>query len=129
MRRGKFGDLVKELTEDVRRVMEPHTARNLWESKTNKLKDFVQVSARSGCLTSPSERHGPKARQICRTPRAHRSRPCAHVHARSRWRRRRRTPGRPRARSSTPARLNNSATLAPKLATITFQNLFPPINV
>ena len=35
---------MKELTEDVRHVMEPHTAKNLKESKTNKLKDFVQVA-------------------------------------------------------------------------------------
>ena len=43
MKRGKLGELVKELTEDVRKVMEPLTARNLKESKQNKLKDFVQV--------------------------------------------------------------------------------------
>ena len=68
---GSSRDLVKELTEDVRRVMEPHTARNLKESKTNKLKDFVQVSGPLGVshfvILSATDRS--KYVKICRTPR------------------------------------------------------------
>ena len=71
MKRGKLGDLVKELTEDVRHVMEPFTARNLKESKTNKLKDFVQVSGPLGIshflILSATDRS--KYMKICRTPR------------------------------------------------------------
>ena len=60
---------MKELTEDVRHVMEPFTARNLKESKTNKLKDFVQVSGPLGIshflILSATDRS--KYMKICRT--------------------------------------------------------------
>ena len=135
MRRGKFGDLVKELTEDVRRVMEPHTARNLKESKTNKLKDFVQVSGPLGVshfvILSATDRS--KYVKICRTPRG----PTLtfRVHTYTLAREVAAAQKNPRAPASAflnpPLVVLNNFGDAPhqKLATITFQNLFPPINV
>ena len=76
MKRGKMSELVKELTEDVRHVMEPHTAKNLKESKTNKLKDFVQVAGPLGVshfiILSATENS--KYVKIAKTPRGPRSR-------------------------------------------------------
>ena len=71
IKRGKMSELVKELTEDVRHVMEPHTAKNLKESKTNKLKDFVQVAGPLGVshfiILSATENS--KYVKIAKTPR------------------------------------------------------------
>jgi ribosome biogenesis protein SSF1/2 len=47
-RRGKVGQTVKQLVEDMRQVMSPNTAVNLQEKETNTLKDFVQVSSQLG---------------------------------------------------------------------------------
>ena len=69
-RRRRLG--VNASTDGTRaQVMEPHTARNLKESKSNKLKDFVQVSGPLGIshflMLSSSDAH--KYLKICRTPR------------------------------------------------------------
>lgn len=48
IRSGVVGRAVSYLVRDVRKVMEPHTAIKLRERKTNKLKDFIQVSAQFG---------------------------------------------------------------------------------
>ena len=88
MKRGMLSDLVSDLTDDVRRVMEPHTAVNLKESKTNKLKDFVQVSGPLGIshfflILSATDKS--RYVKICRAPRGpHVVVPCAQVHARAR---------------------------------------------
>ena len=116
-------------------MMEPHTARNLKESKSNKLKDFVQVSGPLGIshflMLSSSDAH--KYLKICRTPRGptltfkiHSFSLASEVAAAQR------NPRNPsKAFLSPPLMvLNNFGEEAhQKLATITFQNMFPPINV
>eukprot|EP00227_Mantoniella_beaufortii_P007604 CAMPEP_0197592628 /NCGR_PEP_ID=MMETSP1326-20131121/15198_1 /TAXON_ID=1155430 /ORGANISM="Genus nov. species nov., Strain RCC2288" /LENGTH=382 /DNA_ID=CAMNT_0043158349 /DNA_START=281 /DNA_END=1426 /DNA_ORIENTATION=- len=135
MKRGKLGDLVKDLADDVRHVMEPFTARNLKESKQNKLKDFVQVAGPLGIshfmIFSATERS--KYLKVCRTPRG----PTLtfRVHKYTLSREVAAAQKNPRAPSnaflSPPLVVLNNFGDAPhqKLATITFQNLFPPINV
>jgi ribosome biogenesis protein SSF1/2 len=135
MKRGKLGELVKELSEDVRHVMEPHTARNLKETKANKLKDFVQVSGPLGIshfmIFSATERS--KYLKICRAPRGPTLTFRVHKYTLAREvaaaQRNPRAP--PNAFLSPPLVVLNNFGDAPhqKLATITFQNLFPPINV
>ncbi|KAI7854790.1 Brix domain-containing protein [Circinella umbellata] len=44
MRSGIVGRSLTTLVRDVRRIMEPYTATNLKERRTNKLKDFVMVA-------------------------------------------------------------------------------------
>jgi ribosome biogenesis protein SSF1/2 len=48
IRAGTVGKDVAKLVKDVRNVMEPNTATRLRERKTNRLKDFVQVSGQLG---------------------------------------------------------------------------------
>ena len=89
LKRGRLAPLVAELTDDMRKarsrrcaaralraaradaqpgaaaaqVMEPHTAKNLKDRKTNKLKDFIHVA---GPLGAPARRatraHAPHSR-------------------------------------------------------------------
>lgn len=47
-KRGKVGLTVKQLVEDMRHVMSPHTALNLQAKDKNTLKDFVSVSSQLG---------------------------------------------------------------------------------
>jgi ribosome biogenesis protein SSF1/2 len=47
-RRGKVGKTVKELVDDMRHVMLPNTALNLKESKSNNLRDFINVAGPYG---------------------------------------------------------------------------------
>ena len=125
-------------TDERRRatqVMEPHTARNLKESKSNKLKDFVQVSGPLGIshFLMLSSSDASKYFKICRTPRG----PTLtfKIHSFSLSNEVAATQKNPR----NPAKaflspplviLNNFGDEAhQKLATITFQNMFPPINV
>jgi ribosome biogenesis protein SSF1/2 len=135
MKRGKLCDLVGDLTEDVRKVMEPHTAVNLKESKTNKLKDFVQVSGPLGIshflILSATDRS--KYIKICRTPRGPTLSFRVHKYTLAREvasaQQNPRSP--PNAFRTPPLVVLNNFGDAPhqKLATVTFQNLFPPINV
>lgn len=135
MKRGKLSDLVHDLTDDVRRVMEPHTAVNLKESKTNKLKDFVQVSGPLGISHFLILSATDKSRyvKICRAPRGPTLSFRVHKYTLAREvaaaQRNPRSP--PNAFRSPPLVVLNNFGDAPhqKLATITFQNLFPPINV
>ncbi|CAO3674575.1 unnamed protein product [Umbelopsis ramanniana] len=48
MRSGAVGRSVTALVKDVRRMMEPNTASNLKERKTNRLRDFVMVAGQLG---------------------------------------------------------------------------------
>ena len=135
MKRGKLSDMVSDLTDDVRRVMEPHTAVNLKESKTNKLKDFVQVSGPLGISHFLILSATDKSRyvKICRAPRGHTLSLRVHKYTLAREvaaaQRNPRSP--PNAFRSPPLVVLNNFGDAPhqKLATVTFQNLFPPINV
>jgi len=45
---GKVGNTVKELRDDLRKVLEPNTAAKLQEKKTNVLKDFLHVAGELG---------------------------------------------------------------------------------
>ena len=47
-RRGKVGQHISELVDDLRLVMSPHTAKQLKESKKNSIKDFVAVASPLG---------------------------------------------------------------------------------
>ena len=47
-RRGTVPSAVRDLIQDTRTVLMPHTARNLKEHKKNSLKDYVAVSGRLG---------------------------------------------------------------------------------
>ena len=135
MKRGKMSELVKELTDDVRHVMEPHTAKNLKESKGNKLKDFVQVSGPLGVshFVILSATENSKYVKIAKTPRGptltfkvNKYTLAREVAAAQR------NPRAPQnAFLSPPLVVLNNFGDAPhqKLATITFQNLFPAINV
>tara|TARA_B110000977_G_C11089844_1_gene496318 strand:- start:6072 stop:7634 length:1563 start_codon:yes stop_codon:yes gene_type:complete len=135
MKRGKLSDLVSDLTEDVRKVMEPHTAINLKESKTNKLKDFVQVSGPLGIshflILSATDRS--KYIKMCRTPRGPTLSFRVHKYTLAREvQSAQKNPRSPASafRSAPLVVLNNFGDEPhQKLATITFQNLFPPINV
>jgi ribosome biogenesis protein SSF1/2 len=135
IKRGKMSELVKELTEDVRHVMEPHTAKNLKESKTNKLKDFVQVAGPLGVshfiILSATENS--KYVKIAKTPRGPTLTFKVNKYTLAREvaaaQRNPRAPA--NAFLSPPLVVLNNFGDAPhqKLATITFQNLFPAINV
>ena len=135
MKRGKVSELVKELTEDVRHVMEPHTAKHLKESKTNKLKDFVQVAGPFGVshfiILSATENS--KYVKIAKTPRGPTLTFKVNKYTLAREvaaaQRNPRAPA--NAFLSPPLVVLNNFGDAPhqKLATITFQNLFPAINV
>ena len=63
--------LGEEFDKDVRKIMEPHTASKLKDSKSNKLKDFIQVAGPLGvtpsCCSLP--RNVRKYLKICKTPR------------------------------------------------------------
>ncbi|KAI8144861.1 Brix domain-containing protein [Fennellomyces sp. T-0311] len=48
MRSGSVGRSLTTLVRDVRRIMEPYTATNLRERRTNRLKDFVMVAGQLG---------------------------------------------------------------------------------
>ncbi|KAG5518858.1 hypothetical protein PMAC_002389 [Pneumocystis sp. 'macacae'] len=64
------GSSISQLTKDIRRIMEPHTAIRLKERKTNRLKDYIAMSGPLGVthllLLSKTE-SGPNMR-IVRTP-------------------------------------------------------------
>jgi len=69
--RGKTGKYVQDLTDDVRKVMEPYTASNLKVRPKNVVKDFVNVAGVlnvSHMLMFTRTQVGPYLR-ICRFPR------------------------------------------------------------
>lgn len=47
-RSGPVNKAIAHLVHDIRKVMEPNTASNLRERKSNKLKDFVHVASQFG---------------------------------------------------------------------------------
>jgi len=69
-RRGKLGRSARDLVDDLRAVMAPHTARKLKEKKSNSLKDYVSVASALGVthLMAVSQGNmGPNLR-IARSP-------------------------------------------------------------
>lgn len=80
IRRGRHTAHLKDLQADLRRMMAPHTATKLKESKTNTLRDFVDVAGTFGVthflvLTSPRPRAADTSRRhrhylkMCAVPR------------------------------------------------------------
>ena len=80
IRRGRHTAHLKDLQADLRRMMAPHTATKLKESKTNTLRDFVDVAGTLGVthflvLTSPRPRAADTSRRhrhylkVCAVPR------------------------------------------------------------
>eukprot|EP00928_Gymnodinium_smaydae_P087089 TRINITY_DN71425_c0_g1_i1.p1 TRINITY_DN71425_c0_g1~~TRINITY_DN71425_c0_g1_i1.p1 ORF type:complete len:432 (-),score=108.20 TRINITY_DN71425_c0_g1_i1:170-1465(-) len=45
LKQGKIGDRVRDLVKDFRQVMMPNTAKNLRESKLNRIEDFIAVAS------------------------------------------------------------------------------------
>jgi ribosome biogenesis protein SSF1/2 len=115
--------------------MKPHTAANLKESKGNKLKDFVQVSGVLGVshFLMLSATEASKYVKVCKTPRGPTLSFRVHQYTLAREvLASQRNPRAPKnAFLSPPLVVLNNFGDAPhqKLATITFQNLFPAINV
>jgi len=138
VKRGKLSHLVKSLTEDVRKIMEPYTASKLKDSKSNKLKDFIQVAGPLGVshflLLSATE--NAKYLKICKTPRG----PTLtfRIDKYSLEADVKKAQKNPKSRGKSflnPALvvLNNFSTggreSEKKLCALTFQNIFPAVNV
>lgn len=70
LRKGKVHIHVSDLTEEVRRVMEPNTATKLRERSKNTLKDYVSVSSILGVthLLMFTQTDKSLSLRICRTP-------------------------------------------------------------
>lgn len=70
LRKGKVHANVSDLAEEMRRVMEPHTARKLRERAKNTVKDYVSVSSVLGVthLLVFTQTDKSLSLRICRTP-------------------------------------------------------------
>ncbi|OZJ02240.1 hypothetical protein BZG36_04549 [Bifiguratus adelaidae] len=136
MRSGVVGNAVTALSRDIRRTMEPNTATNLRERKTNKLKDFLQVSGQLGVthfmIFSRTDK-GTNLR-IARVPRGPTLTFRVHGYSLAKdvlaLQKNPRSPG-IEFHTSPLLVLNNfnKDEKYLKLMTTMFQNLFPPINV
>lgn len=133
--KAKTDERVKRRRLRRAQVMEPHTARNLKEKKSNKLKDFVQVSGPLGIshFLMLSSSDASKYLKICRTPRGPTLSFKIHSYSlANEVQGAQKNPRNPANAFLSPPLvvLNNFGEEAhQKLATITFQNMFPPINV
>ncbi|KAK9840668.1 hypothetical protein WJX81_008651 [Elliptochloris bilobata] len=133
--RGKHGLILKSLETDLRKVMQPNTATNLRESKRNQLKDFVNIAGPLGVthflILTATETAA--YLRIAKTPRGPTLTMKIHEYALMR----------DVAAAQPRPRLPESLWASPPLvvlynfggqeelglATVLFQNLFPPINV
>ncbi|CAM9848659.1 unnamed protein product, partial [Hapterophycus canaliculatus] len=70
LRKGKVHSNVSDLAEEMRRVMEPHTARKLRERSKNTVKDYVSVSSVLGVthLLVFTQTDKSLSLRVCRTP-------------------------------------------------------------
>lgn len=70
LKKGKVHSNVSDLAEEMRRVMEPHTARKLRERAKNTVKDYVSVSSILGVthLLVFTQTDKSLSLRICRTP-------------------------------------------------------------
>ncbi|CAM9269902.1 unnamed protein product [Scytosiphon promiscuus] len=70
LRKGKVHSNVSDLAEEMRRVMEPHTARKLRERAKNTVKDYVSVSSVLGVthLLVFTQTDKSLSLRVCRTP-------------------------------------------------------------
>jgi len=141
-RRGIVGETVKKLVQDMRHVMMPETALHLRERKSNTLKDFVHAAVELDvthllCF-STGNGTGNTFLRIGRVPRGPTltfavqefSLSLAVQNLRSR-NIRAMSPDSPELRTAPLVVLNNfnSGDQAIHLASVTLQNMFPPINL
>lgn len=134
--RGKLPALLRNLEKDLRKVMMPHTALNLRESKRNSMKDFVHVAAPLGVthfMILSNTKTSPYLR-LARSP--HGPTLTFKIHAYSLAADVARAQTRPRAPpaifKSPPLVVMNGLTTGEehlKLIAVVFQNIVPPINV
>ncbi len=70
LKKGKVHSNVSDLAEEMRRVMEPHTARKLRERAKNTVKDYVSVSSILGVthLLVFTQTDKSLSLRVCRTP-------------------------------------------------------------
>lgn len=70
LKKGKVHSNVSDLAEEMRRAMEPHTARKLRERAKNTVKDYVSVSSILGVthLLVFTQTDKSLSLRICRTP-------------------------------------------------------------
>ncbi|CAM9481879.1 unnamed protein product [Ectocarpus sp. 13 AM-2016] len=70
LKKGKVHSNVSDLAEEMRRVMEPHTARKLRERAKNTVKDYVSVSSVLGVthLLVFTQTDKSLSLRVCRTP-------------------------------------------------------------
>lgn len=70
LKKGKVHSNVSDLAEEMRRVMEPHTARKLRERAKNTVKDYVSVSSVLGVthLLVFTQTDKTLSLRVCRTP-------------------------------------------------------------
>eukprot|EP00903_Cladosiphon_okamuranus_P016672 g15373.t1 len=138
LRKGKVHSNVSDLAEEMRRVMEPHTARKLRERAKNTVKDYVSVSSVLGVthLLVFTQTDKTLSLRVCRTP----SGPTLTFRVRqfSLMRHVRALQKRPvevnQAYKTSPlVVLNNfgdkNASSQVKLMKVSLQNMFPSINV
>ncbi|KAL4451376.1 hypothetical protein ABPG77_009448 [Micractinium sp. CCAP 211/92] len=137
-RRGRHGAILRDLERDLRKLMAPNTASSLKESKRNQIKDFLHVAGPLGVthflvLTAT---HNASYLRIAKTPRGPTL--TMRVHSYSLIRdvvAAQQRPRVPQAMWLGPPLvvMNNfgagSGEEHMKLAGVTFQNLFPAINV
>ncbi len=134
-KRGKQAALVADLTDDIRKMMEPYTARNLREQKNNRMKDFLHVSGPLGVthfiIMSATEQS--RYMRIAKTPRGPTLTFRISEYALMRdVAASQRKPRNPESAYKNPPLvvLNNfGSEQHMRLATVTLQNLFPAINV
>ncbi|CAM9413269.1 unnamed protein product, partial [Sphacelaria rigidula] len=123
LRKGKVHTHVSDLAEEMRRVMEPHTARKLREQAKNTVKDYVSVSSVLGVthmlvFTQTDKSLSLRQFSLMRHVRALQRRPVEVNQA---------------YKTSPLVVLNNfgdkDAPSHVKLMKVTLQNMFPSINV
>lgn len=70
LKKGKVHSNVSDLAEEMRRVMEPHTARKLRERAKNTVKDYVSVSSILGVthILVFTQTNKSLSLRVCRTP-------------------------------------------------------------
>ncbi|KAK9807808.1 hypothetical protein WJX72_010030 [[Myrmecia] bisecta] len=135
--RGKHGLILKALEADMRKVMTPNTATHLKESKRNVLKDFVNIAGPLGVshFVILTATENACYLRVAKTPRGPTL--TMKIHEYSLMRDVVASQQRPRMPESmwkvAPlVVMNNFASGGEehlKMATVLFQNLFPPINV
>ncbi|KAL4420706.1 hypothetical protein ABPG75_010362 [Micractinium tetrahymenae] len=137
-RRGRHGALLRDLERDLRKLMAPNTASSLKESKRNQIKDFLHVAGPLGVthflvLTAT---HNASYLRIAKTPRGPTL--TMRIHSYSLIRDVVAAQQRPRVPQAMwlgpPLVVMNNFSAGGgeehmKLAGVTFQNLFPAINV